>query len=154
MSVLEAMGAWVQSTGAGTLGVDLFLARMPDRPDACLAVYEYDGGAPIEVLGTGPIAVNRVRMQFMGRSDRDDYPTVRDLMLDLRGSISSMVGTVVSGEYILRARPMGYLNQMGYDDENRWRVTFNVEVLYDPNYVAPATAGFGLQPFGVSSFGG
>lgn len=154
MSALEAMGAWVQSEGAGTLGVDLFLARMPDEPDSCITVYEYDGGSPIEVLGPTGIAVDRIRMQFMGRSSRDDYPTVRNQMLELRQSISSMVGTVIAGEFILRARPLGYINQLGYDDENRWRISFNAEVLVNPNYVEPATAGFGLQPFGVTSFGG
>lgn len=152
MSVLEALGDWAESEGLGTLGSDLFLSRMPDSPDACVTIYEYDGGTPVEVLGPLGIALDRVRIQFVGRSARDDYPQVRDKMLDIRTAVAGLYSTVVSGVSILRARPLGYLNQMGYDAENRWKVTLNVEVVADPNYAA--TPGFGVQAFGTTRFGG
>jgi len=42
-----------------TLGTNLFLGRMPDSPDACVALYEYGGSAPDNTMGGGlPVLQN------------------------------------------------------------------------------------------------
>lgn len=132
MSVLEALGDWAEDEGFGTLGVDLFLARMPDAPDSVVALYEYDGGPPLEMLGPQGVSLHRVRVQFAGRAGRDDYPTVRDLMVSMYESVSTLTNVTVSGTRILRARPLGYPAAIGFDDKNRWRFAFNVEATVEP----------------------
>lgn len=152
MSVLESIGARIASAGLGTLGVDTFLSRMPDQPDNCVAVFEYDGGPPMQTLGPVGIALDRVRIQVMGRGGRDDYPTVRDLMLALRLELSDITDEVISGYRILRASPQGYPTLMGYDDNNRFRIVFNLELTVEPQ-PQPVLSGFGVSPFGTSGFG-
>lgn len=132
MSVLESMGHRVQTAGLGTLGVDTFLSRMPDKPDECLALFEYDGGPPVQTLGATGIALDKVRIQVMGRGVRDDYPNVRDRMLAIRLDLSDIVDETILGYRILRASPQGYPTLMGYDDDNRFRIVFNLELTVEP----------------------
>lgn len=136
MSVLESIGLRVQDSGLGVLGVDTFLSRMPDKPDGCIALYEYDGGPPMQTLGPVGIALDRVRIQVMGRGGRDDYPTVRDKMLAIRLDLSDIVDETIGGYRILRASPQGYPTLMGYDDNNRFRLVFNLELTAEPEPAA------------------
>ena len=40
------------STQDLTLGTNLFLGRLPESPDTCVAIYQTGGLAPIDQLGT------------------------------------------------------------------------------------------------------
>ena len=133
MSVLESVGSRVQESGFGQLGVDLFLSRMPDKPDECIALYEYDGGPPMQTLGPIGIALDRVRIQVMARGGRDDYPSVRDRMLGIRLDLATITDETILGYRILRASPQGYPTLMGYDDNNRFRLVFNLELTVEPD---------------------
>jgi hypothetical protein len=152
MSVLEALGQWAENNGAGTLGVDLFVSRLPDKPDVAIALHEYSGGPPVEMFGPQGISLHRVRIQVTGRGARDDYPTVRDNVLDLYESMATITNIVQSSYRILRVKPLGYPGLIGYDDKNRFRIVFNTEVLVEPGPVVVGT-GFGLGAFGTSPFG-
>jgi hypothetical protein len=149
-TVLEAMGHRLNVSGLVTLGVDTFLSRMPDKPDYCVALFEYDGGPPMQTLGPIGIALDRVRVQVMARGGRDDYPSVRNRMLSIRTNLSAITDETILGVRILRASPQSYPTLMGYDDNNRFRIVFNMEVTAEPVHVA----GFGLDVFGISGFGG
>ena len=132
MSVLEALGTWAQTEGAGTLGVNLFVSRLPDSPDAAIALHEYSGGPPVEMFGSQGISLHRVRIQVTGRGARDDYPTVRDNVLRLYQDMAAITNLTQSGFLILRVKPLGYPGLIGYDDKNRFRIVFNTEVLVEP----------------------
>jgi hypothetical protein len=45
MFLLE-IGRYLEGEHLGTLGDDLCLGEMPDKPDACVALFEYAGKAP------------------------------------------------------------------------------------------------------------
>lgn len=132
MSVLEALGSFAQSAGAGTLGVNLFVSRLPDKPDVAIALHEYSGGPPIEVFGPQGISLHRVRIQVTGRGARDDYPQVRDAVLTLYEQMAAITGITQNGFVILRVKPLGYPGLIGYDDKNRFRIVFNTEVIVEP----------------------
>lgn len=151
MSVLESMGDRLDSRGFAELGVTLFLSRMPDKPDNCIALFEYDGGPPMQTLGPNAIALDRVRLQVMGRGTRDKYPEIRNRMLAMRLDLGSITDETISGYRILRASPQGYPTLMGYDDNNRFRMVFNLELTVEPEGLL---SGFGIDPFGLSTFGG
>ena len=150
MSVLESMGERLDQRGFASLGVDLFLSRMPDKPDNCMALFEYDGGPPMQTLGPNAIALDRVRLQVMGRGGRDRYPEVRNRMLAIRLDLGSITNEVIEGYRILRASPQGYPTLMGYDDNNRFRIVMNLELTVEPT---PVLSGFGADPFGLETFG-
>ncbi len=151
MSVLESVGKRLDDRGFAELGLNLFLSRMPDKPDNCLALYEYDGGPPMQTLGPIGIALDKVRIQVMGRGARDKYPEVRNRMLAIRLDLASITDEVIEGYRILRASPQGYPTLMGYDENNRFRIVMNLELTAEPT---PVLSGFGANPFGISDFGG
>jgi hypothetical protein len=149
VSVLEALGSWSQAAGAGTLGVNLFVSRLPDKPDVAIALHEYSGGPPIEMFGPQGISLHRVRIQVTGRGGRDDYPQVRNAVLSLYEKMATITDITQDGVRILRVKPLGYPGLIGYDDKNRFRIVFNTEVIVEPGLAA----GFGLSAFGTSKFG-
>lgn len=151
MSVLESMGDRLDDRGFAELGVNLFLSRMPDKPDNCLALFEYDGGPPMQTLGPNAVALDRVRIQVMGRGTRDKYPEIRNRMLAIRLDLGSITNEVLTGFRVLRSSAQGYPTLMGYDDNNRFRIVFNLELTVEPT---PVLSGFGADPFGLSTFGG
>jgi len=149
VSVLEALGRWSESAGAGTLGVDLFVSRLPDKPDVAIALHEYSGGPPIEMFGPQGISLHRVRIQVTGRGGRDDYPQVRNAVLALYEKMATITDITQDGVRILRVKPLGYPGLIGYDDKNRFRIVFNTEVIVEPG----PPQGFGLTLFGTGQFG-
>jgi hypothetical protein len=84
-----------------------------------------------------------------GRGGRDDYPQVRNAVLNLYEQMAAITDIIQDGVRILRVKPLGYPGLIGYDDKNRFRIVFNTEVMVEPT----PPAGFGLSYFGVTSFG-
>ena len=60
-TILESVGDYLQNTASafgahasqGTLGTSIFLAVLPETPDACVAVYENAGSSPTFTMGSG-----------------------------------------------------------------------------------------------------
>jgi hypothetical protein len=46
MAYLDDIADYIQTAGLGTIGEDLFTAKMPDSPDACACLTERSGIAP------------------------------------------------------------------------------------------------------------
>mgnify|MGYP001042074308 FL=1 len=44
--MLEAISKYLEEEDVGTAGVDIFLGLIPDKPDSCVALFEYAGGPP------------------------------------------------------------------------------------------------------------
>ena len=52
MATLDDIGTYLASqVGSLTLGTNLFLGRLPDTPDTCVALYEYGGETPVSTMG-------------------------------------------------------------------------------------------------------
>ena len=60
MATLVDIANYLDANVAGlTLGTNLFIGRMPDDPNACVAVYEYGGTRPDQTMGGGlPVLQN------------------------------------------------------------------------------------------------
>lgn len=132
MSVLEAVGDYLAAQGQGTQGTSLFLGRMPDQPDVCVCVYEYEGAAPLDTMGGGAFAVDRPRVQVLVRAARDDYPTGRDKALTIRSLLGAVAGQTLSGVSVLRLRPLGGVNPLGPDEKDRPLFSVNFEAVVLP----------------------
>lgn len=126
-TVLEAVGDYLQAQGQGTLGVNLFLARMPETPDVCVTVYEYEGAAPIESMGGNPFDVERPRLQVVCRAGREDYPIARDKAVAIRDLLADITSQTLSGVSILRVRALGSILPLGFDTQDRPSVAVNFE---------------------------
>lgn len=127
MTVLEAIGDHLQTHGAGTLGTNLFLARMPEMPDVCVTVYEYEGAPPAQNFGNSPYSVERPRIQVVCRASREDYPTARDAAVAIRDLLASLTDVTISGIKILRVAPLGSILPLGFDSQDRPMVATNFE---------------------------
>lgn len=127
-TVLEAVGNYIDTNSADlTLGTNLFLSKMPESPDYCVAIFEYEGLPPIETFGAAGFVIERPSLQIMVRASREDYVTARDKAVTLRNLIAAISDTTLSGIGILRVTSMGSVNPLGVDELERPQVVFNVD---------------------------
>jgi len=127
-TVLEAVGNYVDTNSADlTLGTNLFLSKMPESPDFCVALFEYEGLPPIETFGPSGFAVERPSLQVMVRAAREDYVTARDKAVTLRNLVSAISNTTLSNVGILRVASMGSVMPLGTDELERPIIVFNFD---------------------------
>ena len=100
MAILDALGAYLQTNSMGTLATDIFLARMPDTPDACVVLYESAGIGPTQVFGASIHGVSHQRIRVLCRAARNDYPAARTKATDVRAILGAIRATTLSGVVI------------------------------------------------------
>lgn len=132
MTVLESIGDYLVSNGHGTLGSTIFLAVMPESPDAMVCVYESGGQSPSLTLGAAAFAVDRPSIQVVCRATRGDYPTARDKAQSIRTLLASVVAQTISGISIMRIEASGSLIPMGEDENLRPMVSVNFDCMVIP----------------------
>lgn len=127
-TVLESVGNYIDTNSADlTLGTNLFLSKMPESPDFCVAVFEYEGLPPIETFGSSGFSVDRPSLQIMVRATREDYVTARDKAATLRNLISAISNTTISDIGILRVASLGSIMPLGVDELERPMIVFNMD---------------------------
>lgn len=131
-TILEAAGDYLVAGGFGTLGGNVFLATMPESPDAMVAVYESSGSAPQFTMGAAAIALDQPSLQVICRGVLGDYPGARDTALAIRSYLGGLANTTVSGIHILRVEPQGSLLPMGDDTNHRPMVSVNFQCMIRP----------------------
>lgn len=136
-TILESVGDFLQNTSSafgahasqGTLGTNIFLAVLPDDPDACVAIYENAGSSPTFTMGAGGIRIDYPMLQIICRGGREDYPTTRDKAESIRILLASVLEQSVSGVHIMRVEPMGSVNLLGVDPKYRPLISVNFRCL-------------------------
>jgi hypothetical protein len=127
-TVLEALGAYIDANRQDlTIGVNLFLSKMPDTPDVCVCIYETQGSAPIMTFGATAIQLDRPNVQISVRAGRDNYAAARDMAQTLRTLVAGIVNVTSSNVLIMRAEPTGSFYPLGVDQLERPRVVFNMD---------------------------
>ena len=125
--ILEALGDYLNGKEGLTQGTNLFLSKMPDTPDLCVTIYEYEGMAPSEHFGGNPYDVDQPRIQVVVRGARDDYPTARDKLHAVRALLSDLTDVTISTTKILRVASLGAYLPLGLDDRDRPRLSANFQ---------------------------
>ncbi len=136
-TILESIGDYLQNTASafgahasqGTLGTNLFLATLPESPDVCTAIYENSGTPPAFTMGSGGIVIDYPMLQIISRAGKEDYPTARDKIEDIRNLLASITGVTISGVHVLRIEPMGSVNPLGIDPKQRPLLSVNFRCL-------------------------
>jgi hypothetical protein len=97
MAVLDDVGTYLSAqVGPLTLGTNLFLGRMPDTPDTCVALYEYGGDAPLSVMGSDAMPpVEQPRIQILTRAP--GYSSSRTLALQCWTAVEAILNETLSG---------------------------------------------------------
>jgi hypothetical protein len=127
-TVLEALGAYIDTARTDlTIGTNLFLSKMPESPDLCVCVYEYQGFGPMMTFGSKAIQIDRPAVQIAVRAGRDNYVAARNLAVALRTLVCGIVEVSSSGVQIVRVEPAGSIYSLSSDDLERPRVIFNLD---------------------------
>jgi len=97
MALLDDLGTYLASqVGTLTLGTNLYLGRMPDEPDTCVALYEYGGDAPVNVMGGDSMPpVEQPRIQILTRAS--GYSSARTLALECWTAVEAVLNESLSG---------------------------------------------------------
>lgn len=132
VTILEAVGDYLQAQGQGTLGATLFLGVMPESPDACVCVYEGPGLSPMETMGAGAFAVDQPGLQVISRGVRGDYPGARDKARAVRLLLAAVIETSLSGLHVMRISADGSLLPMGEDQNGRPMISMNFSCVVRP----------------------
>jgi hypothetical protein len=117
--MLEALADKLQAASIATAGVDMFIGLMPSSPDVCVALYEYAGEQPLEVLRDNDATLERPSVQVMARASRNDYPTARALIESVRDSLTDITDETISGVRFLRVNQNSSINAVGTDENDR-----------------------------------
>jgi hypothetical protein len=129
--MLEALADRLQSASVAFAGVNLFIGLMPDKPDVCVALYEYAGAQPLEVLVDNTATLERPSVQVMVRAGRNDYPAARTLTEAVRDSLTAITNESISGERFLRVNQISSINALGVDDNDRPRFTISLQAVLE-----------------------
>lgn len=117
--MLAALAARLQTAGVATPGTNLFLGLLPNSPDVCVALYEYAGEQPLEVLQDDSATLERPSVQVIVRAGRNDYPTARTLMVNVRDTLTAIANETISGVTFLRVSQNSSINAVGTDENDR-----------------------------------
>lgn len=119
MAILDALGTYLASQGQGTLATDIFLARAPDTPDACVTLYESAGSGPDHTFGAGVYAIDHQRIRVVCRAARNDYPAARSKAVAVRAILGAVRGTTLSGVVILTILATSEVYPLSRDGDDR-----------------------------------
>jgi len=127
--MLPELASKLVSASVGTLATDLFLGMIPDKPDLCVALYEFSTVAPLETLGNMDATLERPGVQVLVRSGRNDYVSGRNKMVEVRNILTNITDETISGVRFLRVSPDSSINSIGVDENGRPKFTLTLSVV-------------------------
>lgn len=125
--ILESLADRLTSASVATVGTNLFIGLMPSTPDLCVALYEYAGAPPLEVMRDNTATLERPGVQVLVRAGRNDYPAARSLMEAVRDSLTGITDETISGVRFLRVAALSAINATGTDDKDRPQFTLSLQ---------------------------
>jgi hypothetical protein len=129
--MLEALADRLTTASVATTGVDLFIGIMPNDPDLCVALYEYAGSPPLEVLRDNAATLERPSVQVMVRASRNDYPAARELITEVRDTLTGITDQSISGVTFLRVSQNSSINAVGTDENDRPLFTLSLTTVVE-----------------------
>ena len=129
--MLEAIAARLNSASIAISASNMFIGVMPSTPDRCVALYEYAGAQPLEVLSDNTATLERPSIQIMTRAARNDYPTARALMVSIRDNLTDITNETLSGVAFLRVNQISSINAIGVDENERPRFTLSLQAVLE-----------------------
>ena len=131
MAFLPEIGTYLVSTVTAqtlVLGTNLFLGRLPDTPDTCVAVIETAGQSAVDAMGGSTLpAYTRPRAQVLVRAV--SYSDASALAEDIFKQIQKIDNESLSGVRYLRANGMQSPFYLERDIEERAVFSCNYQTL-------------------------
>ena len=131
MAFLPEIGTYLVSTVTAqtlVLGTNLFLGRLPDTPDTCVAVIETAGQSAVDAMGGSTLpAYTRPRAQVLVRAV--SYSDASAVAEDIFKQIQKIDNESLSGVRYLRANGMQSPFYLERDIEERAVFSCNYQTL-------------------------
>jgi hypothetical protein len=129
--MLESLADRLNSASVAVTATNLFIGLMPDQPDLCVAIYEYSGQSPLQVLTSNTATLERPSVQVLVRASRNDYPTGRTLIASVRDTLTAITDETITGERFLRVNAASSINALGLDANDRPRFSLSLQVVME-----------------------
>lgn len=129
--MLEALADRLNSASVAVTATNLFIGLMPSSPDLCVAIYEYAGAAPLEVMNNDSATLERPSVQVIVRGARNDYPTARTLIESVRDTLTAISNETISDVRFLRVMGLSSINALGVDDNDRPRFSLALQAVVE-----------------------
>ena len=120
--MLSDISTYLKNQGVGTPGTDMFLGLMPDRPDNCIALFEY-AGLPPDLHWNGEYPGLQVRVR-----DKS-YPAGRAKIEQIVRVLHGLHETVLGGTRYLLVKARGSPEVLKRDANNRVELFVNFEII-------------------------
>lgn len=126
-TILEAAAAVLVTAGQGVIGSTIFAGKLPEGPDALVAIYLTAGAEPVETMGDDPWTMDRGGLQVICRSAYEDIPGVLDKASACRRALASVVEQTISGLLVHRISASGNVIPLGDDKNGRPMASANFD---------------------------
>lgn len=132
--ILDELGAYLAANITGpqslTLGTNLYLGRLPDSPDTCVAIFETGGTLPEQTMGGTLAVLERPRVQVVTR--RAGYSDARTLAYNVWNTLEGVANESLSGTRFLRVSAVQSPYPLERDSSDRIIIVQNFDVIKTP----------------------
>lgn len=121
MPMLNDIAAQLATAGLGTVGTDIFIGRMPETPDECIAVRQAGGDPPaIEWNGEYPVVQVHVRSTTINAAEA--------LANDVYLALHKLTNTTINSHLYIYVKANHTPAQTHIDEEDRshWVMNFSI----------------------------
>lgn len=121
MAILDDLGAFLATAGVGTVGTNIFLGRLPDDPDKCLALFESPvQGGPQDTFGRDTAPVYELPgLQVQSRAAT--YTEARSFIQSAWNELVKIGNETLTATYYLRCEPLESPVPLDRDDAERMK---------------------------------
>jgi hypothetical protein len=126
-TVAEEIADKLATLGLGTVGTDIFIGVIPERPDAVTAVFETGGEPPEFGFGTPGLKYETPSVQIICRGARGDYATPRARIQLAYLGLPQVQGTTLGSTYYHMIKPIQTPFELRRDDDARVLMVVNVK---------------------------
>lgn len=129
MAILNDLGSYLDTQLASlTLGTNLFLGRLPDNPDSCVALIEYAGQEPLNVMGSDAMPpVEQPRVQVLSRAA--NYADAQTLAASVWSALEAVLNETLTSTRYFRVAAVQSLYPLERDSHNRVVFVQNFQVV-------------------------
>ena len=115
------------STQDLTLGTNLFLGRLPESPDTCVAIYQTTGIAPMDQLGSAAPNLEQPPLQVRCRAT--SYSTGEALANDVWGVLVLILNETLTSTRYLRVEALQSPFPLERDTQDRIIFVANYRII-------------------------
>jgi len=120
--MLSDIGNYLQVQGIGTLGTNIFLGMIPDKPDNCIVLFEY-AGSPPDLYWNGEYPGLQVRVR------NKSYAAARTKIGEVMEKLHGLHEQTLSGTRYLLIKARGSPEILKRDNNNRVELFVNFEII-------------------------